>query len=114
MPIKPENRSRYPENWPEIRAKILRRAKNKCEWPACGLENGSTNPRTGSKVVLTVAHLDHTPENCSPDNLRAWCQEHHLAYDQKHHLQTAYQTRRKEKAAGDLFENVHSNGKANE
>jgi len=28
----------------------------------------------GAKVVLTVAHLGHTPENCDPANLRAWCQ----------------------------------------
>lgn len=26
MPIKPENRGRYPANWPEIRARILERA----------------------------------------------------------------------------------------
>ena len=31
MPIKPENRGRYPENWPEIRARILARAGNRCE-----------------------------------------------------------------------------------
>ena len=24
------------------------------------------------KIVLTIAHLDHTPENCDPANLRAW------------------------------------------
>lgn len=23
--------------------------------------------------MLTVAHLDHTPENCDPENLRAMC-----------------------------------------
>ncbi|MGE0333186.1 MAG: hypothetical protein AB7P37_21105 [Ramlibacter sp.] len=46
------------------------------------------------RIVLTVAHLDHTPEHCDDDNLRAWCQRHHLAYDQKHHLTTAYMSRR--------------------
>jgi hypothetical protein len=45
-------------------------------------------------IVLTIAHLDHTPENCEPENLRAWCQRHHLAYDQDHHVTTAYMTRR--------------------
>jgi hypothetical protein len=45
-------------------------------------------------VVLTVAHLDHTPENCDPSNLRAWCQKCHLAYDAKHHAETARATRR--------------------
>jgi hypothetical protein len=50
-------------------------------------------------VVLTIAHLDHTPENCDPDNLRAWCQRCHLTYDRDHHRQT----RRSRKAIGDLF-----------
>ena len=31
--------------------------------------------------MLTVAHLDHVPENCDPDNLRALCQRCHNAYD---------------------------------
>ena len=37
MPIKPENRSRYPKNWPEIVAGIRERAKNRCE--VCGVQN---------------------------------------------------------------------------
>lgn len=37
------------------------------------------------RVVLTVARLDHTPENCEDDNLRAMCQACHLAYDHEHH-----------------------------
>ena len=45
-------------------------------------------------IVLTVAHLDHVPEHCELTNLRAWCQRHHLAYDQDHHRQTAYMSRR--------------------
>lgn len=39
MPIKPENKKRYPTNWKEIRAAILKRAQNKCE--QCGLSNYS-------------------------------------------------------------------------
>lgn len=31
MPIKPENRHRYPADWPAIRARILARAGNACE-----------------------------------------------------------------------------------
>lgn len=103
MPIKPENKARYPKNWKEIRARILERAGNKCEWPDCAAPNGMVNIRTQVRVVLTVAHLDHTPENCADENLRAWCQRHHLAYDMEHHQQNAYQTRRKHKAAADLF-----------
>lgn len=103
MPIKPENKARYPKNWKEIRQRILDRAGNRCEWPGCGVPNYSTHPVTGSQVVLTIAHKDHTPENCGDDNLAAWCQLHHLAYDQEHHQQTAYVTRRKDKAMGELF-----------
>ncbi len=98
MPIKPENRARYPRNWKEIRAAILGRADHRCEWPGCGVQNGDRNPRTGSTVVLTIAHLDHQPENCDWSNLMAMCQQHHLAYDAKHHQQNAHQTRRKGKA----------------
>jgi 5-methylcytosine-specific restriction endonuclease McrA len=79
MPIRPENRLRYPKNWATIRASILARANNCCE--GCGAENHKPHPITSSKVVLTIAHLDHTPENCDPANLRAWCQRCHNIYD---------------------------------
>lgn len=39
MPIKPENRARYPNNWQEIRTAILERANNCCE--QCRVKNGS-------------------------------------------------------------------------
>lgn len=31
MPIKPDNKARYPADWKQIRAKILERAQNRCE-----------------------------------------------------------------------------------
>jgi hypothetical protein len=80
MPIKPENRALYPTNWPAISKRIrFERAANRCEW--CQAENGQPHPVTGSKVVLTVAHLDHDPRHCADDNLAALCQRCHLAYD---------------------------------
>lgn len=89
MPIRPENRSRYPANWRDVRAAILERANNACEgsplYPDCRAKNHQPHPVTGSRVVLTVAHLDHQPENCDPANLKAWCQRCHLAYDHDHH-----------------------------
>lgn len=85
MPIKAENKARYPANWKEIRAAILERANNKCEF--CGIENYTIRDN-GSKVVLTIAHLDHTPENCTSENLRALCQKCHNTYDAKHRAQT--------------------------
>lgn len=54
-------------------------------------------------IVLTVAHLNHEPEDCRPENLAAWCQRHHLAYDLEHHQRNAYATRRKGKAIRELF-----------
>ena len=43
MPIKQENKDRYPSNWHEIRERIRQRAKNKCEW--CGVSNYSIGAR---------------------------------------------------------------------
>lgn len=52
------------------------------------LNENYTVKENGSKVVLTIAHLDHTPENCDPDNLRALCQKCHNQYDAKHRTET--------------------------
>lgn len=58
------------------------RAKNRCEW--CGAENGKPHPVTGSKVVLTTAHVyDHRPEAANLLNLAALCQKCHNAHDAK-------------------------------
>lgn len=137
MPIKPENKSRYPSNWAAIRSSVLERANHCCE--KCNASNGTMIARgagkdedtymtedaevfdadTGEalgrwrmneynvgkmvKIVLTIAHLDHVPENCDMDNLRAWCQRCHLRYDAEHHANTARTTRRARKSIGDLF-----------
>ncbi len=93
MPMK---RARYPADWEAISASIRARAGDRCEWPECGLQNGATvqGKRGPYRVVLTVAHLNHVELDCRPENLRAWCQPHHLRYDAKHHAQTAAATRR--------------------
>lgn len=109
MPIRPENRDRYPDDWKTISVRIRKRAGNCCEgspghYPGCRAQNGMPHPVTGSIVVLTVAHLDHRPENCADENLRAMCQRCHLTYDAKHHAENARQTRRAKLARGDLFE----------
>jgi len=110
MPIKPENVDRYPPDWKQIRERILKRAGNRCEgspeFPDCRRSNGLLHIKANgevTRIVLTIGHLDHTPENCDESNLRAWCQRCHLNYDAKHHAQTAYNTRRSGKAAGELF-----------
>lgn len=43
MPIRPENTGRYPPDWPQIRARIIRRAGNRCE--RCKVENGRLGGR---------------------------------------------------------------------
>jgi 5-methylcytosine-specific restriction endonuclease McrA len=90
MPSSREYRERYPKDWEKvIRPAILERAGHRCEgsplYPDCRIENYAPIPGKKSKVVLTVAHLDHTPENCDPANLRAWCQNCHLTYDKEMH-----------------------------
>ena len=101
MPIRAENRARYPKDWKQISISIRERAGNKCE--NCGAENHKPHHITGSQVVLTVAHLDHTPENCAPENLRAWCQKCHNAYDAPMRRQGIRQRAREAMAAGDLL-----------
>jgi hypothetical protein len=59
---------------------------------------------TGRTVILTVAHLNHTPMDCDPDNLRAMCQRCHLSYDRPRHLAKQAANRRARKATGDLFD----------
>jgi hypothetical protein len=117
MPIRPENRDRYPADWKEIVVRIRARSGGRCECdgrcgrPACHLaddgrcQNVDRQPAvgTGSTVILTTAHLDHVPEHSSDDNLMHMCQGCHLHYDRHHHAETAYRVRREGKAAGDLF-----------
>jgi hypothetical protein len=55
--------------------------------------NGGEAYGTGSKVILTVAHLNHTPEDCRDENLLAMCQGCHLHYDREHHAETRAATR---------------------
>jgi hypothetical protein len=98
MPIKPENRHRYPADWSAIVDQVRERSGDCCEgspaFPNCHAANSLPHPVTGSKVVLTTAHLNHIPEDCRLVNLRHWCQRCHLVYDLKHHAETAYATRK--------------------
>lgn len=76
--------NKYPPGWKtEIRPRILKRASNRCEF--CLAENYQPHPITGSKVILTIAHLDHDPENwdVKDERLKALCQKCHLQYDRK-------------------------------
>lgn len=153
MPIRPENKDRYPDNWKEISARVRDEANNRCEW--CNVENGAmilrgsdnqcgvslpayryagapvfddthhaqtgepipgacwdtfdANARGPVRVVLTVAHLDHQPENCARDNLRALCQACHNAYDAPMRARGIAERKRKSRAVADLFEKPTNN-----
>lgn len=147
MPIKPENRARYPVDWSAISLAARERAKWRCqhegctahqyavgfwtqgwrgiwtwkpEWPrdggfigqsyadaravAAGIHwaHGESGPKP-IVIVLTVAHLNHQPEDCRPENLAAMCQRHHLAYDHDHHRANAQATRRAKAGTMELF-----------
>jgi len=102
MPIRPENLSRYPKDW-KLRSRFVRfvRAKNVCEW--CGAKNYEPHPITGSKVVLTTAHVfDEDPENSSLLNLAALCQKCHNGHDAKGRRDR--RKRRQDKGQMTLFE----------
>lgn len=166
MPIRPENRARYPADWKAISLAARERARWRCKHPYCramqyavgrwelrdvpsppgtrllnplpphlrrsewvfvpnhvGLRWPSLDRWTYAEarqfaaeswdggqevpklivIVLTVAHLNHQPEDCRPENMAAMCQRHHLAYDRQHHQQTAYSTRRAAHNTPDFF-----------
>ena len=108
MPIRPENRARYPANWKQISLDRREQAGNRCEgspdYPDCRAENGKPHPETGSRVVLTVAHLNHQPEDCRPENLRAWCQRCHNHYDAPMRRAGMAVREKGQNAVGDLFD----------
>ncbi|MFN3803236.1 HNH endonuclease [Belliella pelovolcani] len=82
MPI---DYSKYHPKWRLISKLIrFRRDDNKCEW--CGAENYQPHPDTGSKVILTVAHIDRDRNNNRFSNLAALCQRYHLNHDRSQQI----------------------------
>lgn len=109
MPIRPENRARYPADWKAISARIrFDRAGGQCECdgrcgrercrPRCTAKHGEPHPVTGSKVILTTAHLSDPIEDCRDANLMAMCQACHLLYDMALHVANARETRKRKRA----------------
>lgn len=104
MPIKPENRRRYPPQWSQISARIkFERAQGRCECAGecgrgthtgrCPNRHGHPAYNSGATTVLTTAHLNHQPEDCDDANLKAMCQGCHLHYDRDHHASSRRRTR---------------------
>ena len=99
----------YHPDWKtKIRPDILERDNNCCKF--CGVENARLIHRHGNKsedwsywpegmeseawsvdglkstkIILTIAHLDHDKTNNDYSNLAALCQRCHLKHDIKHH-----------------------------
>lgn len=127
-PIRPENRARYPKDWRAISIAVREDAGQRCEcmgecgstahtqwarlsrWDPeipdtrCPAINYERSPLTSSLVVLTVAHLDHTPEHCGRENLKAMCQSCHLNYDRGHHAETRAASRAASEITAALFD----------
>lgn len=115
----PFDRSKYPADWRQIRARILEREGHACKW--CRVkdrrwyEDGPDGQRwevsestaldgeEGTRVVrvvLTISHLDHDTANNLDGNLAALCQRCHLRHDARLHAGHAGETRRAKKQAG--------------
>jgi hypothetical protein len=113
----------YAPNWKEVSLHIRRvRAGNRCECSGeCGLHPGQRCEEVDGepakwaqgKVMLTVAHLDHTEGPCrceaetgvrcaDPSHVKAMCQRCHLRLDHPKHMANARATRMARKAAGVL------------
>lgn len=84
----------YPPDWPAISARVRQRNGGRCEW--CNATNGQAHPVTGSRVVLTVAHLDHD-KGTDESRMRSLCQSCHNRYDSPMRQQHASETRRRKR-----------------
>ena len=111
MPIRPENRGEYPDDWAETSRRIrFGRAGGRCEWVSpelgerCEARHGEPHPLTNSHVVLTCAHMDGFLTDHSDGNLKALCQLHHNRRDAPMRAAGIKQRRRKVRATKDMFE----------
>lgn len=87
-------RERYPADWERIALTIKEAAGWICQ--KCGMQcRRPGEPFDTHRRTLTVAHLNHTPEDCRSENLMALCAGCHLRYDARHHAETRRQRRDK-------------------
>ncbi len=105
----------YPPTWRAMVAQVRERGGNRCEgspcYPACRAENGKPHPVTGSRVMLTTAHLheeDDTRTMTDIARLAHLCQRCHLTLDAPMHARRAAETRRLRRiSAGQLEMGVY-------
>jgi sugar phosphate isomerase/epimerase len=109
----PMDRKLYPKDWSAIAYRIKERANwccEECRRP-CRRSGESlveffnrlnwnvTIEEKWGRYVLTVAHLNHIPSDCSDENLKALCTGCHLRYDNS---QRAIKRRLKRERLGQL------------
>lgn len=56
-------------------------------------ELGFVEVKKLTRFVLTVAHKNQNPSDCSDENLKAWCAPCHLDYDRPHRVANRYRKR---------------------
>jgi hypothetical protein len=118
VPIRPDLLDLYPDDWAVISARIrFGRAGGRCECHGecgrvsghlakdgrCRNHDGMPAWGSGALVRLATAHRDHWPPNVDDDNLVAFCQGCHLAYDQEHHVAVRRERQRVEAGLVPLF-----------
>lgn len=84
MPIRPEMKDRYPDDWPQIRARILNRDGHACKF--CGVKNHALGGRLASgRFVPAMPTGEHTLGLLWPEpGTRWWCKDRN--YPETHHL----------------------------
>ena len=70
---------KYPADWKWLRMDILARAEDRCE--LCNTKNYKPHWKTGSKVVLTIHHINFDIKDNRKYNLIALCQRCHNKLD---------------------------------
>jgi hypothetical protein len=124
MPVKQENKHRYPKNWKDIALQVKTEVDWKCqhcgkpcrkpgqEWmdfvlellnsgsawheKTCDYSTKDEPIERPQRFTLTVAHHpDPNPENCDRSNLLALCAPCHLKLDANLHAANAAATRKR-------------------
>lgn len=66
MPIRPENRAKYPPDWPEISRRIrFDRAQGRCECTGqCGVDHAAENAASADDPLAAELGIDPDPHRC--------------------------------------------------
>jgi len=131
LPIKPENKDKYPDDWDETREATLKKYNNRCAF--CGVENHTFGYRDENgkfikveegcaldiaaldgykiiEIVLTRAHLNQDETDNREENVKPLCQKCHNNLDAARRAQTRYMTKlKKERQEGQKFFPFKSN-----